>query len=76
MADRVHKLTRLVVRFHRGGREIEREEASTGERALKFGLLMLARLDYLEAGDRLTVEDDNTGLDHAPLPPPRSRPKQ
>ena len=27
MADRVHKLTRLVVRFHRGDREIEREEA-------------------------------------------------
>jgi hypothetical protein len=59
MADHPHKLARLVVRFHRGGREIESERASTGERALKMGLLMLARLDDLQAGDRLTVEADN-----------------
>ena len=65
-------LVRLVVGFHRRGREIEREEASTGARALKVGLLMLARLDDLQAGDRLTV-DPPAGLDHTPLPPPRSK---
>ena len=64
-------LVRLVVGFHRRGREIEREEASTGARALKVGLLMLARLDDLQAGDRLTVDPVSAGLDHAPLPPPR-----
>jgi len=73
MTDRIHKLARLVIRFHRGGREIEREEASTGERALKLGLVMLARLDDLQAGDRLTVDADGAGLDSAPLPPPRRR---
>ena len=56
MPDRTPKLDRLVVKFHRGGRAIEREDASTGERALRFGLLMLARLDYLQAGDLLTVD--------------------
>jgi hypothetical protein len=56
MADSPHKLARLVVRFHRDGREIESELASSGERALKLGLLMIARLDYLQAGDRLSVE--------------------
>jgi hypothetical protein len=58
MTDRPQKLARLVVRFYRGGREIESERASTGERALKIGLLMIARLDDLQAGDRLTVEAD------------------
>jgi len=53
------KLARLVVRFHRGGREIENERASSGERALKMGLLMLARLDDLQAGDQLTVHQDD-----------------
>jgi hypothetical protein len=56
MRDRAPKLDRLIVRFHRGGREIETEDASTGERALKVGLLMLTRLDYLQAGDLLTVD--------------------
>ena len=58
MPDRTPKLDRLVVKFHRGGRAIEREDASTGERALRFGLLMLARLGYLQAGDLLTVDVD------------------
>jgi len=31
-----HQLTRLVVTFHRGGREIEREQAATGARALRI----------------------------------------
>jgi len=57
MADRPIKLARLAVRFSRGGREIEAEQASSGERALKVALLMLARLDYLEPGDRLDVTE-------------------
>jgi hypothetical protein len=55
------KLARLVVRFHRGGREIESERTSSGERALRIGLLMLARLDDLQAGDQLTVHQDDGG---------------
>ena len=65
-----HKLARLVVTFHRGGREIERETAATGERALRLGLIMLARLDDLQAGDRLTVNQDADGT---ALPPPRRK---
>jgi len=56
------KLARLVVTFHRGGREIESERASSGERALKIGWLMLA-LDDLQAGDQLTVHQDDGGID-------------
>jgi hypothetical protein len=56
------KLARLVVTFHRGGHEIESERASSGGRALKIGLLMLARLDDLQPGDRLTVHQDDGGL--------------
>ena len=63
------KLARLVVKFRRGGREIESEEASTGERALRVGLIMLARLDDLQAGDALLCVADN--VDGIPLPPPR-----
>ena len=55
MAGHPHKLARLVVTFTRGGHEIEREEASSGQRALKVGLLMLAWLDDLQTGDTLTV---------------------
>ena len=64
------KLDRLVVKFNRGGREIERETAATGERALRLGLIMLARLDDLQAGDRLTVNQD---VDGTALPPPRTK---
>ena len=64
------KLDRLVVTFNRGGREIERETASTGERALRLGLIMLARLDDLQAGDRLTVNQD---VDGTALPSPRTK---
>ena len=62
------KLDRLIVTFTRRGHEIEREEASSGVRALKLGLVMLARLDDLQAGDRLEVHQD---VDGTPLPPPR-----
>jgi hypothetical protein len=30
-----HQVTRLVVTFHQGGREIEREQAATGAHALR-----------------------------------------
>jgi hypothetical protein len=60
MVARLQHKSGLRVTFHRDGEEIESETASTGERALKTGLLMLARLDDLQAGDRLTVEDDRT----------------
>ena len=63
-------LDRLIVKFHRGGRNIETEHASSGERALKIALLMLARLDDLQAGDALLCVAD---IDGKPLPPPRTR---
>ena len=65
------KLARLGVTFHRDGHEIDSEEAATGERALRVGLIMLARLDDLQAGDALLCVADN--VDGAPLPPPRVR---
>jgi hypothetical protein len=64
------KLARLRVTFHRGGHEIDSEEAATGERALRVGLIMLARLDDLQAGDMLSCVADVNG---APLPTPRTR---
>jgi hypothetical protein len=44
----------LHVTFERGDREYDSEIASTPERALKAALMMLARLDELVDGDRLT----------------------
>ncbi len=57
MVARVHTQVGLTVAFHRGGEEVESEVARTGERALKVGLLMLARLDDLRDGDKLTVAE-------------------
>jgi hypothetical protein len=45
------------VTFHRDGREHDCRTAPTGERALKIGILMLARLDHLQDGDKLTVSE-------------------
>ena len=47
----------IRVTFERAGREIDSATAPTGERALKAGILMLARLDDLRDGDRLTVSE-------------------
>jgi hypothetical protein len=49
--------TGIRVTFERGGREIDGATAPTGERALKSALLMLAKLDDLRDGDRLTVAE-------------------
>src|SRR5215470_1568948 len=55
----VHIPASLGVRvsFERDGREIDSATAPTGERALKAGILMLAQLDDLRDGDRLTVTE-------------------
>jgi hypothetical protein len=56
------KLARLRVTFRRAGHLIESEEAATGARALRVGLIMLARLDDLQPGDTLQcVADDAEG---------------
>jgi len=47
----------LRVTFERDGREHDSEVATTGERALKVALMMLARQDFLQDGDRLTVTE-------------------
>jgi hypothetical protein len=59
MVARTRTETGLRVTFHRDGEEVESEIASTGARARKIGLLLLARLDDLQAGDRLTVETES-----------------
>jgi hypothetical protein len=57
MVARIRHDPGLTVVFRRGGREQESETASTGERALKLTIVMLARLDDLRDGDRLTVAE-------------------
>jgi hypothetical protein len=47
----------LRVTFHRDGLKYDSRTAPTGERALKIGVLMLARLDHLQDGDKLTVSE-------------------
>ena len=47
----------LRVTFERAGRERDSEVALTPERALKIAILMLAKLDDLIDGDRLTVTE-------------------
>ena len=55
----VHILTSAGIRvtFEREGREIDSATAPTGERALKSAVLMLAKLDDLRDGDRMTVRE-------------------
>jgi hypothetical protein len=62
------KLARLCVVFERAGRLIEFEHASSPERALKVGLIILARQDGLEIGDALKCVADEANA--RPLPPP------
>ena len=59
MVARTRTATGLRVTFHRDGQEHDSRTAPTGERALKVGILMLARLDDLQDGDKLTVTEVN-----------------
>jgi hypothetical protein len=54
---RVIRTAGLSVAFCRDGEDVEVQIAATGERALKTALLMLAKLDYLRDGDKLTVAE-------------------
>jgi hypothetical protein len=49
--------SRLTVTFTREGQELDSATAPTGERALKEGLLMLAKLEDLRDGDMMTVRE-------------------
>jgi hypothetical protein len=57
MVARLRTHAGLRVMFERDGREHDSEVAPTGERALKAALIMLARQDFLQDGDRLTVTE-------------------
>jgi hypothetical protein len=57
MVARVIRTAGLSVSFWRDGEEIEIAIAATGRDALKAALLMLARLDELQDGDRLQVTE-------------------
>ncbi len=48
---------KFVVTLWRGGEIVDARTAPTGERALKAAILMLAELDALQGGDRLTVTE-------------------
>jgi hypothetical protein len=55
MVARIHpRLHGFHVVFERDGQELDAEVTPTGERAVKAALMMLARLDALRDGDRLT----------------------
>jgi hypothetical protein len=57
MVARVNANSRFVVAFWRDGEAHDSRTAATGERALKIAILMLAELDDLQDGDRLTVTE-------------------
>ncbi len=48
---------RFVFTLWRGGEVLDARTAPTGERALKAAIMMLAELDALQGGDRLTVTE-------------------
>jgi hypothetical protein len=43
--------------FERDGQELQAEIAPTSERALRIALVMLAHLEALQDGDRLTITE-------------------
>jgi hypothetical protein len=49
--------SKFVVTLFRDGEIYDTRSAATGERALKAAILMLAELDDLQGGDRLTVTE-------------------
>ncbi len=48
---------RFIVTLWRGDEALDARTAPTGERALKAAIVMLAELDELQNGDRLTVTE-------------------
>ena len=57
MVARTQPNSKFTVSFLRDGDVLDARTAATGERALKLALLMLAQLDDLQHGDRLTVTE-------------------
>jgi hypothetical protein len=57
MVARIIRGAGLTVAFYRDGDEVEMAFAATGRDALKAALLMIARLDDLQDGDRLQVTE-------------------
>jgi hypothetical protein len=57
MVARTQPIVGIVIAFVRNGEEIDTAVAPTGKSALKRALLMLAKLDHLQDGDRLVVTD-------------------
>jgi hypothetical protein len=57
MSARVNPNSKFTISFIRDGEVLDARTAATGERALKLALLMLATLDELQNGDRLTVAE-------------------
>jgi hypothetical protein len=49
--------SKFTISIFRDGVVLDTRNAATGERALKTALLMLASLDELQDGDRLTVTE-------------------
>jgi hypothetical protein len=49
--------SKFTVTIFRDGEVLDARTAATGERALKAAILMLAELDDLQGGDRLTVTE-------------------
>jgi hypothetical protein len=58
MPCHVNHTVGLVVTFTRAGEEVDHVVAPTGERALKTAIVMLAKLDELQNGDRLVVTEN------------------
>jgi len=57
MVGHVNPNSKFTISFIRDGEVLDARTAATGERALKIALLMLATLDELQNGDRLTVAE-------------------
>ena len=57
MPGHVNLNSKFTISFIRDGEVLDARTAATGERALKIALLMLATLDDLQGGDRLTVTE-------------------
>ena len=57
MPAHIHPASKFVITVFRDNEVLDARTAPTGERALKAAILMLAELDALQNGDRLTVTE-------------------